>query len=129
MVTLENPGAAITGAPARFGGAALWNLGGLGVRAMAWSDGHGAVLVVAGPHAGGGPFRLYRWSGDLAALPVLVADLSAPASSAPEAIVVYPGTRDVQITFDQGDADAGGTPCKLATRLARSFTDVIVHVE
>jgi hypothetical protein len=43
--------------------------------------------------------------------------------------VIYPLTRDVQITFDQGDVDTGGTPCKLAPEAARSFTDVIVRVD
>lgn len=42
--------------------------------------------------------------------------------------MIYPLTRDIQITFDQGDADGRGTPCKLAPPADKVFTDVIVSV-
>ncbi len=41
----------------------------------------------------------------------------------------YPGTRDVQIIFDQGDTDVNGVPCKDAPAASRVFTDVIIHVD
>jgi hypothetical protein len=50
------------------------------------------------------PSGLYRWSGEAASPPSLVRTRSAPANVAPEAIVRYPDTRDVQSLFDQGDA-------------------------
>ena len=51
-----------------------------------------------------------------------------PTTSAPESIVVYPNTRDVQILFDQGDHDVGDDPCKDADTSAKYFGDVIIHV-
>jgi hypothetical protein len=129
VVALANPDAVAAGAVARFAGAAELDLGGLGVRGMAYSQAHGAVLIVAGPHATGGPFKLYRWSGTLTAAPVFALDLTAPPMGAPEAVVPYPGTKDVQIIFDLGDADVAGTPCKDAAIAERRFGDAIVHVE
>jgi hypothetical protein len=129
VVTLTNPDAVVAGQTARFGAAATLDLGGLGIRGMAWSDAHAAVLVLAGPSGGPGPFRLYKWSGALGAAPSLVRELTAPAASAPEAIVPYPGTHDIQILYDQGDAAVGGTTCKLATPTDRRFSDAIVRVE
>ena len=130
VVRLANPAAVIAGGTPRFGGAAALDLGGLGIRGMAWSEAHGAVLVLAGPHDGAaGPFRLYKWSGAAGAAPALAATITAPALSAPEAVVPYPGTKDVQIVFDQGDALVNGTSCKTAPEAARRFVDAIVRVD
>jgi hypothetical protein len=132
VVRLGNPSATASGLGApQFTGAAALDLGGLGIRGMAWSEAHRAVLVLAGPHDGGapGPFRLYKWSGALAAAPVLAATLTVPANSAPESVVPYPDTKDVQIIFDQGDALIGGTICKDVAAAQRRFTDVIVRVD
>jgi hypothetical protein len=129
VVRLANPSAVIAGGAPRFGGAAALDLGGLGIRAMAWSEAHAAVLVIAGPHNTGGPFLLYRWSGVLGEAPALVKTITAPAQSAPEAIVPYPGTKDVQILFDQGDVLVGGMACKDAPVGSRRFIDAIVHVD
>ncbi len=129
VVTLTNPDALAAGQPAHFGGAAQLDLGGLGIRGMAWSSAHAAVLILAGSHTTGGPFRIYRWSGALDAAPVVAADVIAPASSAPEAVVPYPGTKDVQILFDQGDVNIAGVSCKDTAVANRGFTDVIVHVD
>jgi hypothetical protein len=126
VVTLANPGVAITGT-ARFASATLLDLGGLGIRSMTYSPAHAAVLIIAGPHTGGvGPFKLYKWSG--AAL-VLVADIVAPAQSAPEAVVAYPNTKDVQIVFDGGDATINGAECKDAPVADRVFRDAIITVD
>jgi hypothetical protein len=130
VVSLLNAPAVLTGATAQFGEAALLDLGGLGIRAMAWSPLHAAVLLIAGPRDdSAGPFRLYKWSGAPADAAVAVQDITGvPSTSAPESIVVYPNTRDVQILFDQGDHDVGGDPCKDADTSDKSFGDVIIHV-
>lgn len=128
VVSLANPDAALTGT-ARFGGAAELDLGGLGIRSMAYSPAHAAVLILAGPHATTGPFKLYQWSGALTAAPTFVADITAPALSSPEAVVPYPGTKDVQIVFDGGDALVGGVACKDAAVADRTFHDAILTVE
>lgn len=130
VVRLANPAAVVAGGAPRLAGAATLDLGGLGVRGMAWSESHAAVLVLAGPHDGAaGPFRIYRWSGVSGEAPALAATITAPPSSAPEAIVPYPGTKDVQIVFDQGDALVGGTICKDAAAAERRFTDAIMRVD
>lgn len=130
VVRLVNPAAVIIGGTPRFGGAITLDLGGLGIRSMAWSEAHGAVLVLAGPHDGAaGPFRIYKWSGAAGAVPTLAATITAPALSAPEAIVPYPGTKDVQVVFDQGDALVNGVSCKTAPAAARRFVDAIVRVD
>jgi hypothetical protein len=127
LVTLLNADAVVTGATAQFGEATLLNLGGLRVRGMAWSPVHAAVLILAGPKDSGGPFRLYRWAGGGAATLVTTID-EVPADSGPEAIVVYPNTRDVQVLFDQGEHLIGGTICKDKSASSRYLSDAIVHV-
>jgi hypothetical protein len=129
VVSLVNPDAALTGT-ARFGGAAELDLGGLGIRGMAYSPVHAAVLVIAGPHdAAAGPFKLYKWSGVLTAAPVFVTDIATPTAYAPEAVVPYPNTKDVQIVLDGGDALIGGVGCKDAPVADRVFRDAIVTVD
>lgn len=129
LITLRNADAVIAGATAQFGQAIPLDLGGLGVRALAWSTMHQSLLILGGPKGSGGPFRLYRWSGDPAAAPALVQTLTPPPSSSPEAVVPYPSSKDVQVVFDQGDVASGATTCKKASTTNKSFTDVIVHVE
>jgi hypothetical protein len=128
VVSLLNADAAVTGAAPSFGEALLLDLGGLGIRAMAWSELHQAVLVVGGPEGEGGPFRLFSWAGTAGAAPVPVRDLTAPPSSSPEAIIVYPGTRDVEVLFDQGDHEIDDEACKDAQESDQFFSDVIVRV-
>jgi hypothetical protein len=129
LVTLLNPGEVIAGGFARFGEAVRLDLGGLGVRSIAWSDAHQALLVIGGPGADTGPVRLFKWSGDPASAPVAIQDLVGPDGAAAEAVVPYPGTKDVQILFDEGGRLIGGTACKKLSSSSQSFTDLIVHVE
>jgi hypothetical protein len=131
VVSLLNADAVVTGVTAQFGEAAQLDLGGLGIRGMAWSPLHAAVLLIGGPlDDSAGPFRLFRWSGAPADAPVAVQDITGvPSTSAPEAIVTYANTRDVQILFDQGDHDVGGgVACKDADTSERLFGDAIIHV-
>jgi hypothetical protein len=128
VVSLLNADAVLTGATPSFGEATLLDLQGLGIRAMTWSPVHGALLILAGGKDEGGAFRLYKWSGVSGQAPVAVQDVLAPASSAPEAIVIYPDTRDVQVLFDQGEHLISGTICKDASSASRFFSDVIIHV-
>jgi len=129
VISLLNAHALLTGTTASFGEATLLELGGLGLRAMTWSPLHGALLLLAGPKAEGGPFRLLTWSGPPSTTPVLVREITGlPADSSPEALVVYPSTRDIQVLLDQGDHLVGGTACKDVSASNRAFTDLIVHV-
>lgn len=126
LVTLLNADAMLTGARAQLGEAFLLDLGGLGVRGLAWSATHQALLILAGGKAGG-PFRIYTWTGT--GQPVSVATLTPPANHAPEAIIPYPNTLDVQILFDQGDLLINGITCKKAPAAQRYFTDQIVRID
>jgi Protein of unknown function (DUF3616) len=127
VVQIANPDAVTTGA--RFGGAAELDLGGLGIRALAYSPVHQAVLIIAGSHAPGTVFKLYKWSGVLTAQPTFVADIVAPADYSAEAVLPYPNTKDVQILFDGGDAMIGGVGCKGAPVASRVFRDAILTVD
>src|SRR6185503_9166766 len=129
VVSLLNADAVLAGATASFGEATLLDLGGLGLRAMAWSPLHGAVLVLAGSKADAGAFRLFKWSGPPSTTPTAVGDVTgAPSDASPEAIVVYPNTRDIQVLFDQGDHLVSGTACKDASAASRFFSDTILRV-
>jgi hypothetical protein len=129
VVSLVNPDAALAGT-ARFGAAAELDLGGLGIRGMTYFTVHQAVLVIAGPHDGAnGPFKLYKWSGVLTDAPAFVAMITAPPNTAPEAVVAYPHSKDVQIVFDGGDVDIDGDACKDAPAADRVFHDAIITVE
>jgi len=128
-ITLLNPATAIAGGTAHFGEVLALDLGGLGIRGMAWSDTLAALLILGGPEADVGPVRLFTWSGDPATPPVAVQDIVAPPGTAAEAIVPYPGTRDVQVLFDEGALLVGGNECKKLARSAQSFTDQIIHLD
>jgi len=129
IVTLTNADAVLGGKTAHFGEGIELDLGGLGIRGMAWSDAHAAMLILAGPHDSGGPFRLYKWSGDASAAPALVKTITPPSDGSAEAVIPYPGTKDVQILFDMGDSTVGSGTCKDASSANRFFTDSIVHVD
>lgn len=130
VVTLTNRDAVLTGATARFGRAIRLSLGGQGLRGMAWSEAHQAVLLLSGPHdESSGPFALWKWSGDASSAPVKVVDLTAPANSAPEAVIPYPGSLAVQVLFDMGSRLIGGKECKDVSSSSQSFSDVFIHVD
>ncbi len=127
LVGLVNPGQVLSGAPARFGEAVKLELGGLGIRALAWSSVHRSLLILAGPRATGAPFRLYRWTGDGASPAILVHELDDLPGS-PEALVVYPDTPRVQLLLDMGDAPVEDKRCKKAAPERQWFTDVWLDV-
>lgn len=87
LVPLLNADAVVQGERAQFGAPIRLNLGGLGIRSMAFWEGQ--YLLVAGSYDGKGQSRLYRWAGDSRA-PKLLRHVSFKGFSA-EAIVVYPG--------------------------------------
>ena len=129
VVTLLNADAVIGGATAQFGQAILLNLGGYGIRGMAWSEAHQAVFVLSGPiDDSDSPFALWTWSGDPSSAPAKVQDLDVPVGAHPEAIVPYPNTKDLQILFDMGSFQISGDECKDASISSQYFSDVVVHV-
>lgn len=61
LVPLINPAAMIEGEPAKLGDPIVVDLGGLGIRAIAFDKGR--YVIVAGPFDGGEPLHAYLWHG------------------------------------------------------------------
>lgn len=130
VITLLNPDEVVAGSAAKFGEVIELNLDGLGIRGMAWSEVHQRVLITSGPHdETNGPYALWTWTGAAGTAPVKVMDLKTPDNAAPEAILPYPGTNDVQILFDMSTALIGGGECADAPMEQKVFTDLVVHVK
>ncbi|MGA2863948.1 MAG: DUF3616 domain-containing protein [Verrucomicrobiota bacterium] len=111
LVPLLNPNEVIAGHRARFGPPMLLELGGLGIRDMAYHE--GSYLIIAGSWHGGGPFRLYRWAGP-GSEPIALT-VKHLKDYQPEAIIIYPqkGLREVQILSDDGTRLIDGVPGKM----------------
>ncbi len=129
VVTLTNPDAVLAGATAVFGDAVLLDLGGRSIRGMAWSEAHATILVLAGPLDSNGASKLYTWSGVTAEPARFALDVPINPTGHAEAVIPYAGSRDVQVLYDQGDAELGSGACKDAQVTDKVFHDVIVHVE
>ena len=131
LVTLSNPDAFLAGATARFGQALLMNLGGAGIRGLTWSEAHQAMFILSGPSddSSSGPFTLWRWSGGSGSAPSKVVEVTDLSDDSPEAIVAYPGSKDLQLLLDMGSHPVGSSSCKSASTSSKFFNDVIVHVE
>ncbi|MGQ0505181.1 MAG: DUF3616 domain-containing protein, partial [Myxococcaceae bacterium] len=105
------------------------NLGGRGIRGLAWSEARQAMWVLAGPRANGGTFQLYTWSGVENAPPALVRAVEEPATGNPEALVAYAGSKDLQILNDSGGNTVGGTTCKSVGVDQKYFTDQTLRLD
>jgi len=123
IIPLLNPNEVIEGIPARFDAPIQLDLGGRGIRDLAFHD--GTYLIIGGSWHGGGHFRLYRWAGPGAKPePLQVAHLN---DYHPEALVIYPqyGFKEFQVLSDDGTLLIDGCPCKDLTdpnqRCFRSF--------
>ncbi|MHB8524283.1 MAG: DUF3616 domain-containing protein [Limisphaerales bacterium] len=127
LVPLLNPDEVIEGHPARFGEAIRLNLGGLGIRDLAFW--HGKYLISAGPYDGQGHFRLYEWAGGQVQprhlRGIRFDDLH------PEAIIVYPdkGLAQVQLLSDDGTRMIDGCPCKELPESQKRFRSVWVALK
>ena len=109
LLPLLNPNDVLTGKAARFGEPVLLNLGGYGIREIAfWQD---RYLIVAGSHDGRGTSRLYQWSG-AADEPKEIAEVDLKDFNA-EALIVYPDHRwPFQLLSDDGTLIIQGLGCK-----------------
>jgi hypothetical protein len=89
--------------PPVFGEPILWDLAGLGIRSMEYSDFHKAYFIITGACDGRRKFVLYRWSGDKHTPPVLVRQLQFGKDDfTPEALVVFAGIDKLLLLSDDG---------------------------
>jgi hypothetical protein len=126
LVALRNPQQVAAGAVADFGAPIGLDLGGRGVRAIERLD--TGYLVVAGPTADAGDFRLYRWSGQSGDAPQPVPDL-AFGTLRPEALFAWPQTGLVQILSDDGGIEAGGVACKDRPATQQAFRSIDLRMQ
>jgi hypothetical protein len=127
LVPLLNPNDVISGRSAKLGDPIRLDLGGCGVRDIAYA--RGAFWIIAGQADGSGHSRLYRWVGGSASPERL--HVKRFGKYNPEAIVVYPERLQGPIQFlsDDGARATGGTPCKkLQDTNARSFRSFWVQL-
>jgi hypothetical protein len=122
LIPLLNPNEVVEGQAARLGSAMQLDLGGLGIRDIAFYQ--GTYLIIAGPYHGGGPFKIYRWAGGHSE-PERLHGLDF-GDAHPEALIIYPqnGLRDIQILSDDGKLDTDGDPNRelpMPQRTFRSF--------
>ncbi len=110
LIPLLNPDEVVEGKPARFGAALQLDLGGLGIRDIAWHA--GTYVIIAGSYHGGRHFRLYHWAGP-GSQPVRL-KVDHLNDYHPEALVIYPdrGLREFQVLSDDGTFRIDGCPCK-----------------
>jgi len=105
VVPLKNPNAVVEhGKAPMFGQPVLWDLAGLGIRAMEYSHFHKAYFIIAGSYNGHDRvFVLYRWSGNQQEGPVLLRKLSTlPDEFEPEAIICFQNSPRLFLLSDDG---------------------------
>jgi hypothetical protein len=128
-VPLVNAAELIEGRAARFGEPILLNLGGRGVRSIAYTSGR--YLIIAGSYDAKGRSHFYEWSGDAKEAPRKVPDTRFKGVN-PEGIVVYPEApgNEFQILSDDGTRKIGGLECKtLRDPMQKKFRSFWVRVE
>ena len=104
VIPLNNPKQVIeSGHPPIFGDPMLWDLGGLGIRSMEYSDFHKSFFIIAGPYNEQPGFVLYRWSGQKDKQPVMVRKLTTDKSSLkPEALISFKNSSRFLMLSDDG---------------------------
>jgi hypothetical protein len=104
VAVLKNPSEVVEkNAAPKFGDPVLLDLGGRGVRSIAYSDERGLCWIVAGPHDGDDDFALYRWSGRRGEKAEPIGPLRVEGEVfSPEALVLLPGSRQMLLLSDDG---------------------------
>jgi hypothetical protein len=123
LVPIENPDDLIHEKKARLGAPIELDLGNRGIRSIELVG--SSYLIVAGPPADDGTFRLFRWSGAAVDKPVEIHGVDFDGLS-PEALFAVPQTDTVQILSDDGGKDVDGVACKKQKKSQRSFRSIIV---
>lgn len=126
LIPLLNPNEMIQGESVRFGEPIQLELGGLGIRDIAYFG--GSYIISAGPYNGRGAFHFYSWKGRgheprRIRTPKL-------GNFHPEAVVIYPenGLNYFQILSDDGKHNLSGTPNRALPFEERTFRSLWVQV-
>jgi len=92
-----------TGESPVFGEPMLWDLAGLGIRSMEYSNSHKAYFIIAGAHDGEPTFALYCWSGMEDTSPVLVKKVQDDEDKfRPEALIPFDDHNKLLLLSDDG---------------------------
>lgn len=100
LLPLLNLGAVLENKAPNFGSPVLLDLGGRGLRDMAYQAAQQTLLLLAGTSGPGENFTLFRWDGGV---PIKIQDVT---SIHPEAIVPLPNSSDILLLSDDGDMQA-----------------------
>jgi len=115
LLPLRNPAELVEqkGANAVFGEPVELDLGGLGIRSIAYWKSKDKYIIVAGAYDGSNQFSLYRWSG-LDHTPHLIEGIGLPSDFRPEGVLFYPNRdNQFQLCSDDGTLKCNGnTACK-----------------
>jgi hypothetical protein len=86
-----------------FGEPLLWDLAGLGIRSMEYSNYHSGYFIIAGYHNEDHKFALYSWSGKQNNQPALIRNLNTLADNfTPEALIPFENIPRLLLLSDDG---------------------------
>lgn len=127
VITLENPLEAATGSTPVFGQAIRLDLGGYGVRGMAWSAADKMMYIVAG-HISSDPeatFFIYRWNGLPTSAAEYLGAIQHSSGGSLEAILPQAGTNVLRLLVDEGAVLINGTENKALPTAEQRFHDML----
>jgi hypothetical protein len=123
VLHLKNPDALLanSGEKARFSTPFYIDLGGLGLRSMAYNPTRKAFFIIAGPEGNGGPFKLYKWDGMHDHSPVFLRSLKHGKGSYPEALLIH--EHQLQVLNDEGRRRISKRRCKTVSKDKKGFSE------
>ena len=102
IVPLINPETVIEKSAApEFSYPILWDLKGMGIRSMEYSQYHKSYFIIAGPHDTKSSFILYRWSGKTKEHPIAVGTIEVD-NFTPEALMPVKNSNTIILLSDDG---------------------------
>jgi hypothetical protein len=105
VIPLTNPQLVIEkAAPPKFAKPILWDLEGMAIRSIEYSQYHKAFFLIAGPHDGKSDFTLYKWSGTIEDHPKPVKKIQ-PDNFTPEAIMPLDNSDKLILLSDDGNIE------------------------
>ena len=130
IVTLENPLLAATGSTAVFGEAIRLDLGGYGIRGMAWSATDNLMYIIAGNNQAdtNGVFFLYSWDGQPTSVPQYLGTAQHSSSGGIEAVLPYEGAGVLRLLVDEGAVLINGVENKSLPTNEQRFDDLLFTV-